>query len=130
MARIALSVPTVLVNDIPIAIVPNSFEFEPGYGEINVRSASVGGGSSTSIHTEDAEGKIGMCKFQAFVTDESRGVIALVKQRVGTNVVSAVQANGIPIILNGASMTNNPTFAASADGTVELEFKGDATPTP
>lgn len=130
MARVGLSVPSILVNNVPIDIVPNSFEYEVGYGEINVRSASVGGGSSTTIHTEDAENKIGMCKFQLFITDTSRAAIAGWKLLIAGNVISAVQNGASPFVLNGASMTNNPTFAASADGTVEVEFKGDATPTP
>jgi hypothetical protein len=130
MARIALSVPTVLLNNIPIVIVPNSFEFEPGYGEVNVRGGSTGGGTSTSIHTENAESKIGKCKFKAFVTDETRGVVSLAKTLTAANVVSAIQADQTPIVLNGASMTNNPVFAANADGSTDLEFSGDPTPTP
>jgi len=125
MARIALSVPTVVVNNVPFDIVPNSFEYEAGYGEINVRSASVGGGATVSVHSENAENKIGMCKFQMYVTETARVAIRSWKQLIGANFVSAIQLNNSPIVLSGASMTNNPTFAATADGTVEVEFKGD-----
>jgi hypothetical protein len=130
MSILALSVPTVLVNNIPFAIVPNTFEFENGYGEINVRSASIGGGAGVSVHTENAENKIGMVKFQLFVTPDSRTAVQGWKQLIGANLVTATQKNGIPVVLAGASMTNNPTFVATADGSVEIEFRGDPMPTP
>lgn len=129
MGVIALSVPTVTVNNIPYGIVPNTFEYEPGFGETNVRSASVGGGAAFSVHTEDAENKIGMVKFSMYVTDQSRLAVRDWKSRTGLNAVSAVQVGGAPIVLEGASMTNNPTFAATADGVVEIEFRGDQMPT-
>jgi hypothetical protein len=130
MAFTGLSVATILVNDIPTDIVPNSFEYEPGFGEITVRSTSFGGGASGTVHTEDAEGKVGMVKFQLYVTDLSRANVRLWKSGVGVNRISAIQVGAAPIVLNGASMTNNPSFAATADGTVEVEFKGDPMPTP
>lgn len=127
MAAITLSVPSVLVNNVPFAIVPNTFEYEPGFGEINVRSASAGGGSAVSVHSENAENKIGMCKFSLFVTDNSRGAVREWKANVAGNVVQAVQNGSSPVVFEGMSVSNNPTFAATADGVVEIEFKGDPT---
>lgn len=129
MANIALSTPTVVVNKIPYGIVPNSFEYEPGYGEVNVRTASIGGAAAISVHSENAENKIGMVKFQMYVTEEARGGIRLWKVATAQNLIEAVQLNGSPIVLQGASMTNNPTFAASSDGVVDVEFSGDPMPT-
>lgn len=125
MALVGLSVNTILVNDIPVAVVPNSIEYDPGFGEINVRSASVGGQASQSVHTENAENKIGRVKFEMFVTEDARANVRLWKQLIAANRISGVQSGGSPFVLNGASMTNNPTFNPTADGTVEVEFKGD-----
>jgi len=126
----ALSVPSVLVDDIPYAIKPNSFEYDPGYGEVNVTSASLGGSKSISVHTENAENKIGRVKFEMQVTEAARAAIALWKQGIGIHRVVGVQKGAAPIVLNGASMTNNPTLSATADGVVEVEFMGDQMITP
>jgi hypothetical protein len=125
MAQVQLSVPNVNVNDIPYPIVPNTFVFEPGYGEINVRSASIGGGASETIHTENAETKVGMIKFSMYVTSQTLAAVAQWKPLLALNVITAVQPGSAPIVMEGASMTNNPSFEATADGTVEIEFKGD-----
>ena len=129
MSLKGLSVQTILVNDIPTYIVPNSIEYDTGFGEINVRSASIGGSGSTSVHTENAENKIGRVKFEMYVTEGARAAIRGWKLLVAGNRVSGVQKGGSPFVLNGASMTNNPTFNPTADGTVEVEFMGDPMPT-
>jgi hypothetical protein len=130
MALVGLSVQTILVNDIPTYIVPNSIEYDPGFGETNVRSASIGGPGSTSVHTENAENKIGRVKFEMYVTEDSRINIRGWKLLIGANRVTGAQVGGSPFVLNGASMTNNPTFNPTADGTVEVEFMGDPMATP
>ena len=62
--NIALSVPGITVNNVPIAIVPNSFKYRKGAGETKVRAASTGGGGVNSIHTEDAETKVSYMTFE------------------------------------------------------------------
>lgn len=129
MARIALSVPEILVNDEKIAIVPNSFTYNKGETEINVRSASTGNGGSESVHTVDAETAISEPMFAVYPTSENDRRIAEWKRAIGANQIKAAQRvqGGRDIILTfpGQSLTNKPTREASADGTVELEFKGD-----
>ena len=128
MGQKALSVPSINVNNITYSIVPNSFSYEPGYGEINVRSASAGGGISESIHTEDAETKIGMMKWEMYVTDLSRAAVASWKKLTALNFIAATQTGSAALSLSFASMSNNPTFEATADGKVEVEFRGDGMP--
>jgi hypothetical protein len=123
--RKGLSVPGVSVNNIPIGIVPNSFKFRLGKGDTNVRAASQGGGSVTSIHTEDAEKKIGMMGWKMYITDEVIAWVATWKELVGLNVITAVQPATAPKVAQHMSMTNDPDFEASADGTVEIIFEGD-----
>jgi hypothetical protein len=120
-----LSVPGISVNNIPIGIVPNSFKFRMGKGETTVRAASQGGGSVESIHTEDAEKKVGMMGWKMFITDETMASIATWKELIGLNVITAIQPATAPKIGQNMSMTNDPDFEASADGTVEVTFEGD-----
>ena len=121
----ALSVPGVSVNNVPINIVPNSFSFKMGKGEITVRSASSGGGSSKSVHTEDAEMKIGEMKFEMYVTEETLNLFSQWKKNIGTNAVSAVQPASTPLSGSFMSCITDSDFKASADGTVEMIFRGD-----
>lgn len=121
----ALSVPGIAVNNVPIEIVPNSFKFKMGKGEIKVRSASAGGGASKSIHTEDAEDKIGKMSWEMYVTEESQELVNGWKQNIGTNFISAQQPGQSPLSGGSMSMVNDPDFEASADGVVEIQFEGD-----
>lgn len=129
MARVALSVPEILVNDEKVSIVPNSFTYDKGEPEINVRSASAGNGASESVHTVDAESAIAEPMFNLYVTNENDDRIRQWKENIGGNVIKAVQRvpNGTDIVLTfpGQSLTNKPSREASADGVVSLEFKGD-----
>ena len=129
MARVALSVPEILVNDEKISIVPNSFTYDKGEAEINVRSASTGNGASESIHTVNAETAISEPMFSVYVTNENDERIRRWKEDIGNNIIKAVQrvANGSDIVLTfpGQSLTNKPSREAAADGVTALEFKGD-----
>jgi len=129
MARVALSVPEILVNDEKISIVPNSFTYDKGEAEINVRSASTGNGASESVHTVNAETAIAEPMFSVYVTNENDNRIRQWKENIGGNIIKAVQRvpNGTDIVLTfpGQSLTNKPSREAAADGTTSLEFKGD-----
>lgn len=125
MANRALSVPGVSVNNTPISIVPNSYKFTRGDGETTVRAASSGGGGVVSVHTEDAESKIGKMSWEMYVTPETIELIAGWKAGIGENFVSAQQVGITPISGSNMSMTNDPDFEASADGKVEVMFEGD-----
>ena len=129
MSRVALSVPEILVNDEKVSIVPNSFTYNKGETEINVRAASTGNGGSESVHTVDAESAISEPMFSLHVTNENDDRIRDWKANVGGNVIKAIQrvpgGNDIVRTFPGCSLTNKPNREASADGTVALEFKGD-----
>jgi hypothetical protein len=120
------SVPGILVNNEPIAIVPNSFKFKLGRGETVVRSASTGGGGTQTIHTQNAEDRVGMFTFEMYVTPDTIESVNTWKSRTAANVVQAVQASQTPLTLTEASMTNDPDFEATSEGKVEIIFSGDA----
>ena len=126
---IAISVPAVIVNNETISIVPNSFTYDGGEGEINVRSASGGGNTIESVHTVDAEGKIGKCSFDVYLTTDMDSRIRSWKNAVGQNVVQVVQrisgGGSVTRSFSRMSLMNQVERNASADGVVSLEFAGD-----
>lgn len=129
MGNIVLSVPTVIVNNETITIVPNSFMYDGGEGEIKVRSASAGGGNSSSVHSQDAETQIGKCKFDVFLVPELDKKIAEWKESIGANSVQAIQRNetgeAVTLSWDNMSLINPVEREASADGVTSLEFEGD-----
>lgn len=121
----ALSVPGISVNNAPILIVPNSFKSVLGKGETKVRAASSGGGGVQSIHTEDAEGKIGKMSWEMYNTPDNQKSINSWKENLGQNFISAAQSGISPLSGQHMSMINDPDFEGSADGKVIVEFCGD-----
>jgi hypothetical protein len=129
MGNQILSVPSVIVNNETWAIVPNSFMYDGGEGEITVKAASAGGGTTTSVHAQNAESMIGKCKFDVFLTTDLDSKIATLKEAVGANSIQAIQraASGEAVTLSfdNMSLVNPVEREASADGVTSLEFEGD-----
>lgn len=127
--NVTLSVPTIVINNETIKIVPNSFKYDGGEGEINVRSASEGGGASSSVHSENAETKIGMCSFEMFLTPDLDAKIAEWKESIGANAIQAVQRSqsgeSVTLSWDNMSLASSVEREASADGVVPFDFKGD-----
>jgi len=124
-----ISAPAVRINDELVSIVPNSFVYDGGEGEVTVSASSAGAGNSSSVHAENAETQISMCKFSVFLVDDLDAQIRLWKNNVGINEIKATESGGrlIPVvrIFPNMSLVNQVEREASADGTVELEFQGD-----
>jgi hypothetical protein len=129
MGNQTLSTPAIQINNETYKIVPNSFVYDGGEGETNVRSASTGGGSSTSVHSENAETKISMCKFDIYLLHGVDADIATWKENTGANNIKALQStrSGESTTLSFDNMSLAPAVErqASADGVTSLEFKGD-----
>lgn len=126
---ITLSVPSVIVNNETIAIVPNSFSYDGGEGEINVRAASGGGNTVESVHSVNAENKIGGCKFDVYLTPDMDSRVRTWKNQVGQNNIQFVQrisgGGNVTRSFSRMSLINQVERNASSDGVVSLEFKGD-----
>lgn len=129
MGNKTLSVPTVIINNETIAIVPNSFTYDGGEGEVTVRAASAGGGNTTSVHSQNAETQIGKCKFDIFLTPGVDQYIAAWKENVGSNSIQVIQraagGDSVTLSFDNMSLTNAVERQASADGVTSLEWQGD-----
>lgn len=125
----ALSTPQVNINNVNIAIVPNSLKYDGGEGEVNVRTASAGGNSVESVHTSNAESKIGKVMMDVYLDTQLDGFIAGWKAGIGENSISFSERfeNGTAVTrsFDRMSLVNNVERNASADGVTSLEFEGD-----
>lgn len=125
MSNNALSVPGIVVNDVPIGIVPNSYTSVRGKGTITVRAESAGGGAAKSVHTENAEDKVGKMKFDVYNTDENKALFVKLKAGIGSNTITASQDGMKPESGQNMSLVNDPDWEGSPDGVVTFEFEGD-----
>jgi len=125
----ALSNPTIQVNDQTISILPNTLTFKNGAGDVNVRAQSSGGGGSSAVITENAETKISMVKFSLVLTDVNRDFINQWQEKRytgGNSIRFSERGSNIPESFTNMHVTTDPEKSVGADGSVEVEFMGDA----
>ena len=130
MSIIALSVPSIKVNNDVIGLVPNTFKYTSGDGEVTVRAGSTGGNNAVSVHTQDAETMYSKVMFSIFATTDNIQKVRDWKAAIAANTVSAVQRGigtqkDFSLAYKGMSVTNDPEINAAADGVIEIEMAGD-----
>lgn len=122
MAR-TLSNPTVQVNDVTIAIIPNSLSYKTGTGNKTVKSSSAGGDSIEIIVTDDVESKKSMVKFKLFTTAAN---LAAVKSwtKLYSSTIRVSEAGAAVESFSQMVIINEPERAIGADGELEVEWEG------
>ena len=85
---IALADVSVVINNEPIAIVPNSVTYTEGLGEQNMRVASAGGGSVEQVFSNDIETNLSMVNFEVFNDIETIELVRSWKVNRNNNTVS------------------------------------------
>lgn len=130
MANITLSTPQISINGEIIRIAPNTLKIVGGFGSVNVRSASGGGGDSVSVHSRNAEDFISKWSFDVYPEAD---IIKLIPEwssaTSGVNL-SAINSDalGNPIATYSteqASLVVDPEIAFASDGVIMLEFSGN-----
>jgi hypothetical protein len=125
VAERALTTPSIVVNNEAIAIVPDSFKYTPGVGEINMRAQSGGGGNVQMVKSINAETKKSTAKFALMPTKKNIDYID-VWQDNGRGDGNGIEASDGPFAVAFRNMyvTNDPERNLSSDGTIEIEFEG------
>jgi len=118
----ALSTPTIVVNNTPVAIKPNSFSYTEGFGERNVRVASAGGSAKETIITENVETQMSMVKFTLYTTTDNINLSRILAANLASNTIE-VSDNGFTRTFSRAIIVNDFEVSAGVDGEFELEFK-------
>ena len=117
-----LFAPTVLVNNVSVAIKPNSFSYKEGFGERKVRIASGGGATLAQIVSEDIETQLSTCKFMLYTTAENVKLVRDWQSKGDANAVEVSDKGGFTRTFGNAIITNDPDIALGVDGEVEVEF--------
>lgn len=122
--NIQISSPGIIVNNDVVKIVPNSVVFTEGFGEQQVRPASLGGGSVTNIYSDNIEMKKSMVKFSVYPTNEVMNQLRTWKNNTNANVVQIISGSFTRTIVS-AALINNYEANLGADTQIDLEFEGD-----
>jgi hypothetical protein len=124
-----LSTPSVIVNGDKWRIVPNTFRYRSGSGNVSVRAASGGGGDIRTVHTVDAETKKSFVTFELYNVADNQDRIQVAKSLIGRNTIEApnnlADGTSVALVFPNMSLTNDPEVALTADGRATLEFEGD-----
>ena len=107
---VALANPSVIVNNEPWLIVPNSVTFDEGLGEQTMRAASSGGGQTEQVYSENVEENFGGVKFQIYPDPEWIDKLRAVKANRNENVVTVTGS----VVDRGTTKTLTRTFTNAA----------------
>jgi hypothetical protein len=118
-----LSNPTVVINNTPVAIIPNSFKFNEGQGEQKIRVESAGGGALNQVLADDVEMKFGAFSFEMLNTEANIESARSWKLNGNLNTVSVSEGN-FDRTFAGSAIVNNYDVSLAADGNIVLEWNG------
>ena len=123
MAFKTLANPTVEINDVAIAIKPNSLKLKSGKGDINIRPQSAGGNSIQIVKTDNAETKKGMVTFSLFNTKQNIDAVKSWQDSEDGNTIQLSEGDFIQSFRQMFVMTD-PEISLGADGELEIVFEG------
>lgn len=122
MALRTLSNPTVKVNDVVIAIIPNSLSYKPGVGDRKVMTQSAGGNAIETVVSEDATTKKSMVKFKLYNTEAN-----LQRTKDWNDLDSStirLSEGNIAESFRDMVITTEPERSIGAEGELEIEWEG------
>lgn len=126
----ALANPSVVVNNEPVAVVPNSVKFTEGDGEQTMRAASIGGGGVEQVYSDNIETKISNIMFSIFNTVDSINLARAWKKNRNSNVIVVVgttpDGETLRRTFNRAALLGDYEVPLGSDTQLDLEFKSDA----
>lgn len=128
MTQFAISKPAIIVNNNPVAILPNTCMFDEGEGETTVRNQNAGGNANELVISDDAEQKVGKVSFELANTVQNIDLARGWKKNPGANVVEVTGQVGnqsFERIFNAASIVNNYEVNLQTDGNIALEWVGE-----
>ena len=123
MSVIALANPTIIVNNLHIAVVPNETVYTEGFGEQKMRVRTGGGGNIESVYSNDVETNLSMLKFHIYSTIDYLELARGWKALLNANLISITDDNFSRHLID-AALTNNYEVGLGASTTVELEWHG------
>lgn len=125
MAKFTLARPTIIANNTPIQIVPNSVVYTEGKGEQNVRTQSAGGGLTEIVISENVETNMSKLNFSLMPTQENIALAREWKSKPGQNAFQIVEGQ-FSRTIGDATVVNDYDVELGADTVISIEIMGAA----
>lgn len=121
----AITIPSLVINGIPIPIMPNTLEIIRGKGTTQVKARSYGT-VTESVFEKDQTEAISHLKFSVEPVDD---MLDLINQFQDFGPTLDVQVYDVTTGFSGSIKTavicNDPSNNLGADKTIDVEIKGD-----
>jgi dihydroxyacetone kinase-like predicted kinase len=117
-----LSNPYIVINNVSVGVLPNTFSYTEGLGEANYRVQSSGGQNVDTVYTLNIETALSMIKFTLISSTENVNLARAWKANQDGNVITASQDTFTRTFRRAALITDYEVIV-TADGTIALEFK-------
>lgn len=118
----------VTVNNVPIAIMPNSLVFTEGLGEQVIRAASAGGGQVEQIYSNNIESNFSMINFAIPATVDNIAAARQWKANQNQNVVTVqgqTPEGSVTRTFTQAAILNDYEVALGSETDIPVEFKAN-----
>ena len=118
----------VTVNNVPIAIMPNSLVYTEGLGEQVIRAASAGGGQVEQIYANNIESNFSMINFAIPATVDNIAAARSWKANKNQNVVEitgSTPEGQVSRTFTQAAILNDYEVALGSETDIPVEFKAN-----
>ncbi len=119
---------TVTVNNVQVAVKPNSVAFTEGFGEQSITAASTGGGGVEQIYSENIETNFSMVKFDMPSIIDNIENQRTWKVNKNLNVVQITGQTPEGVLtrtFTQAALLNEVEVALGVDTVISIEFKAN-----
>lgn len=123
-----LADPLLTINNVPVAIMPNSLVFTEGLGEQVIRAASAGGGQVDQIYSNNIESNFSMINFAIPATVENIEAARQWKANRNQNVVriqGQTPEGSVTRTFSQAAILNDYEVALGSETDIPVEFKAN-----
>lgn len=118
----------VTINNVPVAIMPNSLVFTEGLGEQNIRAASAGGGQVEQIYSNNIESNFSKVNFSIPATVDNIAAARQWKANRNQNVVTIqgqTPEGSVTRTFTQAAILNDYEVALGSETDIPIEFKSN-----
>ena len=118
----------VTVNNVPVAIMPNSLVYTEGLGEQVIRAASAGGGQVEQIYSNNIESNFSMINFAIPATVDNIAAARQWKSNQNQNVVEIsgqTPEGSVTRTFTQAAILNDYEVALGSETDIPVEFKAN-----
>lgn len=119
-----LANPSLLINNLPIAILPNTAKYTEGLGEQTVEVQSAGGNSIFAVYAEDVSSRMSTVSFDLANTEFHIELVRQWKSNGNANVV-IINGDTLSRTFTSMSLTSDYEVGLGADSNISIEFKGN-----